>query len=105
MEYWQIRKRTVSEETRKAENDRIQQEKSKEKVIIRRGTTWLLVGVFMGTIFPAMFVGQDDYSDDHYSTNGCQCRGCTLSRMERSPGAQRMMVKSGGSRECTASRS
>lgn len=105
VEYWQIRKRTVSEETRKAENDRIQQEKSKEKVIIRRATTWLLVGVFMGTIFPAMFVGQDDYSDDPYSTNGCQCRGCTLSRMERSPGAQRMMVKSGGSRECTASRS
>ena len=105
VEYWQIRKRTVSEETRKAENDRIQQEKSKEKVIIRRATTWLLVGVFMGTIFPAMFVGQDDYSDDPYSTSGCQCRGCTLSRMERSPGAQRMMVKSGGSRECTASRS
>ena len=105
VEYWQIRKRTVSEETRKAENDRIQQEKSKEKVIIRRATTWLLVGVFMGTIFPAMFVGQDDYSDDPYSTSGCQCRGCTLSRMERSPGAQRMMVKSVGSRECTASRS
>ena len=105
VEYWQIRKRTVSEETIKAENERTEKEKTKEMVIIRRATAWLLIGVFMGTIFPAIFVGQDDYSNDPYSTSGCQCRGCVLSRMERSPGAQRMMVRSGGSRECTAGRS
>lgn len=105
VEYWQIRKRTMSEEAVKSENERTKKEKTKEMVIIRRGIRWLLIGVFMGTIFPAMFVGQDDYSDDPYSTSGCQCRGCVLSRMERSPGAQRMMVKSGGSRECTAGRS
>ena len=101
VEYWQIRKRTLSEEAIKAENERETKEKTKEMVIIRRAISWLLIGVFMGTIFPAMFVGQDDYSDDPYSTSGCQCKGCVLSRMERSPGAQRMMVRSGGSRECT----
>ena len=105
VEYWQIRKRTLSEDAIKAENERTTKEKTKEMVIIRRAISWLLIGVFMGTIFPAMFVGQDDYSDDPYSTSGCQCKGCVLSRMERSPGAQRMMVKSGGSRECTAGRS
>ena len=105
VEYWQIRKRTLSEDAIKAENERTTKEKTKEMVIIRRAISWLLIGVFMGTIFPAIFVGQDDYSDDPYSTSGCQCKGCVLSRMERSPGAQRMMVKSGGSRECTAGRS
>ena len=49
---------------------------AKEKKIIRWGLLSLGVGVFFGTIFPALFVGQEDYS-----RSGCQCDNCLLSKL------------------------
>ena len=74
-EYWDVRRRTQTDEQINVEAAFNNKNREKEKKIIRWAMLSLGVGVFFGTIFPAIFVGQEDYS-----RSGCQCNNCILSK-------------------------
>jgi len=77
-EYWDLRKRVKSEEDIRREQEIIMQNKIKEKALIRKSLIFLLVGVFFGTIFPALFVGDGEYKEM------CVCDKCMLERLRKS---------------------
>eukprot|EP00092_Neocalanus_flemingeri_P004599 GFUD01004955.1.p1 GENE.GFUD01004955.1~~GFUD01004955.1.p1 ORF type:complete len:229 (-),score=43.82 GFUD01004955.1:44-730(-) len=82
-EYWEIRTRRQSPEEIKFEEAMDNKNRKREKWIIRRGLIGLAIGVFFGTIFPAIFIGTDDYEND--LSNGCQCNRCLLKRLRQNP--------------------
>ena len=75
-EYWDVRRRTQTDEQIDVEAAFNNKNREKEKKIIRWAMLSLGVGVFFGTVFPAIFVGQEDYS-----RSGCQCDNCILSKL------------------------
>ena len=77
-EYWDVRRRNQTDEQINVEAAFNNKNRAKEKKIIRYAMLSLGLGVFFGTIFPAIFVGQDN--EDFYRT-GCQCHGCILSKL------------------------
>jgi len=86
-EYWDLRKRVKSEEDIRREQEIIMQNKIKEKALIRKSLIFLLVGVFFGTIFPALFVGDGEYKEM------CVCDKCMLERLRRNPSTTYMLTK------------
>ena len=76
-EYWDVRRRTQTDEQIDIEAAFNNKNRAKEKKIIRWTMLSLGLGIFFGTIFPAVFVGQD--TEDYYRT-GCQCNNCILSK-------------------------
>jgi len=86
VEYWQIRRRILTKEEKELEDKRNEKNRNIEAVIIRRASIGLALGIFFGTIFPAIFIGKDDYSEDPFAyTEGCQCDYCQLKKLEHSP--------------------
>ena len=81
-EYWDVRRRNQTDEQINVEAAFNNKNRAKEKKIIRYAMLGLSLGVFFGTIFPAIFVGQD--TEDFYRT-GCQCNGCVLSKFYEFP--------------------
>jgi DnaJ-class molecular chaperone len=79
-EYWDVRRRTQTDEQIDVEAAFNNKSREKEKKIIRWAMLSLGVGVFFGTVFPAIFVGQEDYS-----RSGCQCDNCILRRIRANP--------------------
>ena len=43
----------------------------------------LIIGVFFGTIFPALFIGGNDY--DNGFDHGCQCERCLIKKLRDNP--------------------
>ena len=93
-EYWEVRQRPPkSEEDRSRERLKEDKDRTKENLIIKRGVYGLLLGIFFGTVFPALFIGTEDYSSDPYSPGaGCQCDHCLLAKLQHSPGAARVVT-------------
>ena len=83
-------KKETRTRTRRLKEDK---DRTKENLIIKRGVYGLLLGVFFGTVFPALFIGTEDYSSDPYSPGaGCQCDHCLLAKLHHSPGAARVVT-------------
>ena len=82
-EYWEIRTRRQSPKEIKLEEAMDNKNREREKMIIRKGLIGLLIGVFFGTIFPALFIGTDDYENDF--SHGCQCDRCLLKKLRQNP--------------------
>ena len=61
-EYWEMRRRCATKEQQEQEQAKEERDRRKEQVLLRRAAAGLLLGVFLGTIFPALFIGQEDYS-------------------------------------------
>jgi len=85
-EYWDLRKRSQSQEEITLEEQMNNRNRTKERAIMWRGGIALLLGVFFGTIFPALFLGKEDYADNPF-TQGCKCDHCQLKKLEQTPGA------------------
>jgi len=86
-EYWEVRKRVKTEEDIKREQEIIQKNKIKEAALLRKSMLFLLIGVFFGTVFPALFVGDGDYKEM------CVCDKCMLERLRRNPSTTYMLTK------------
>jgi len=82
-EYWEIRTRRRSPEEIKFEELMANKARDKERKIIRRGMIALIIGVFFGTIFPALFIGGNDY--DNGFDHGCQCERCLIKKLRDNP--------------------
>lgn len=61
-EYWAMRRRCVTKEQQEQEEAKERRDKRKEQALLRRAAAGLVLGVFLGTIFPALFIGQEDYA-------------------------------------------
>ena len=83
MEYWEIRKRRQSPTEIKFEKEMENRARDKERRIIRRAGIALAIGVFFGTIFPAIFIGDNDYENGF--SHGCQCDRCQLKKLRQNP--------------------
>eukprot|EP00090_Calanus_glacialis_P047562 TRINITY_DN9939_c0_g1_i1.p1 TRINITY_DN9939_c0_g1~~TRINITY_DN9939_c0_g1_i1.p1 ORF type:complete len:235 (-),score=60.78 TRINITY_DN9939_c0_g1_i1:96-800(-) len=83
MEYWEIRKRRQSPREIKFEEEMENKARDRERRVMRRAGLALAIGVFFGTIFPAVFVGQDDYENGF--SHGCQCDRCQLKKLRQNP--------------------
>jgi len=81
MEYWEIRKRRQSPGEIKFEQDMENRARERERRVIRRAGIALVIGVFFGTIFPALFIGQNDYEGGF--SHGCQCDRCQLKKLRQ----------------------
>ena len=75
-EYWDIRRRSQTKEQIDFEKALNHKNRTKEKTLIRKAMLGLVLGVFFGTIFPAIFIGADT---ETYYRDGCQCDNCILS--------------------------
>ncbi|XP_023342538.1 dnaJ homolog subfamily C member 4 isoform X3 [Eurytemora carolleeae] len=62
-EYWDIRKRTKSTKEIKVEEEILRQRREKERTMLRKAFLGLMLGIFFGTIFPALFIGENDYKE------------------------------------------
>ena len=74
-EYWDIRRRTQTKEQIDFEKAFNHKSRTKEKTLIRKAMLGLALGVFFGTIFPAIFLGADT---ETYYRDGCECDNCIL---------------------------
>ena len=74
-EYWDIRRRRQSPDQINFDDAFNNRARKKEKLLMRKGLIALALGVFFGTIFPAIFVGSD--TESYYRT-GCECDSCIL---------------------------
>jgi len=85
MEYWYTRRRQRTQEEVKAEEEASRRQTMKERVLVRKILLAVMVGIFFGTIFPAFFVGQDDFVD------GCLCDRCLLRRINSNPSTKYLL--------------
>ena len=83
-EYWDIRRRRQDPHKVKLEQEMENKAREKERALIRKAGLGLVLGVFFGTIFPALFIGESDYSNGLLAS-GCQCDNCLLERLRRQP--------------------
>ena len=82
-DYWEIRRRRQTPAEIKFEEDMNNKARERERTLLRRSAIALLLGVFFGTIFPALFIGGNDYQNDFSS--GCQCEECLLKKVRQNP--------------------
>ena len=78
-EYWEIRRKapqTEAEINLEAAFNR--KGRDKERKLIRSIGVFLAIGIFFGTIYPALFLGADTES---YYRSGCQCDSCLLGQV------------------------
>jgi len=79
-EYWDLRKRPPkTEEQIQKERESKRRRKAQEKKMFRRMAVGIILAVFFGTIFPALFVGQGEQVDM------CVCNKCMLKRVRSNP--------------------
>ena len=99
-EYWEIRTRRQSPEEMKFEEEIANRTRDRETRVLRRAGIALALGVFFGTIFPALFVGEDDYTNAF--TRGCQCDRCLLKKLRQNPSMRTHLKRSDESKsaEC-----
>lgn len=75
-EYWEIRRKAPQTEAEiNLEKLFNRKGRDKEKKLIRYAMIGLAIGVFLGTIYPALFLGADTES---YYRSGCQCDSCLI---------------------------
>ena len=79
-EYWDIRRRTQSKEEIDLEKAFNNKNRVKEQTLIRKMMLGLALGVFFGTIFPAVMLGADT---ETYYRDGCDCDNCILGESEK----------------------
>jgi len=79
-EYWDLRKRPPKSEAEK-QKEQAYEEKRKiiEKQLLRRMAIGIVLGLWFGTIFPALFVGSGEQVDL------CVCDKCILKRVRSNP--------------------
>ena len=82
-EYWEIRTRRQSQEEIKFEEMMANRAREKERALLRKIAVALALGIFFGTIFPAIFIGENDYENDF--SHGCQCERCLLKKLRENP--------------------
>ena len=82
-EYWEIRTRRQSSEEIKFEEMMANRARDKERTLLRKIAVALVLGIFFGTIFPALFIGGQDYENDF--SHGCQCERCLLKKLRDNP--------------------
>jgi len=98
-EYWEIRKRTQSEEEINFEQVFNNKNRDKERALMRNCLIGLIISVFFGTIFPAIFLGED--TENFYRT-GCQCDNCILGKLRSNPTLK--LTRSSNTREREATK-
>jgi len=90
-EYWEIRKRKRSPEDIKVEEEVLRQRQARERSVLYKALFGLAIGVFFGTIFPALFVGDGEYKEM------CNCEKCLLKRIRSNPSTMYMLQKQSNS--------
>lgn len=79
-EYWDIRKRPQkSEEQKRREAEQDEKRRVQERAILRKMAVGIVLGLWFGTIFPALFVGSGEMA------NLCVCDKCVLKRVRNNP--------------------
>jgi len=88
-EYWEVRRKAPQTEAEiNLEEAFNRKGRDKEKKLIRSIMVFLAIGVFFGTIYPALFLGADNES---YYRSGCQCDSCLLRKLRSNPTMSQIM--------------
>ena len=82
-EYWEVRTRRQTPQEIKFEELMANRTRDRETKLLRRTAIALALGIFFGTIFPAIYIGGSDYENDF--THGCQCDRCLLKKLRDNP--------------------
>merc|ERR1712003_60640 len=81
-EYWDIRRRSQTHKERQQEKEAERKMHEKDIELFRKIMLMLAVGIFFGTIFPALFIASDEEAAYNIS---CDCDKCLRAKMRHNP--------------------